>query len=275
MLKAKFCLNFLGGVLKDFYAEGCPLQAAGLSYVSLLAVVPLMTVGFSILTAFPIFQGLSSQIQHFVFNNFVASSASIIENQLQIFIRQARVLPIFGTLFLLFMGLAMIFSMERVFNHIWKVKKHRNLLQAFLMYWTVLTLAPILIGIGLAVSSYMMKITFISTTISIPVIKRILFFISPCIFSFLAFLLLYMAVPNCRVKFKHALLGATVAAILFEIVKRIFTFYIAHFPTYKLIYGALATIPIFLIWIYLSWLIILFGASVSHAMHKFEDKIDV
>ena len=106
----------------------------------------------------------------------------------------------------------------------------------------------------------------VPTNTAAAAVRKIILFIAPYVFTFLAFILLYITVPNCKVKLKDAAIGAGISTILFEIIKHGFTFYIAHFPTYKLIYGALAAIPIFLLWLYLSWLVILFGALISYAV---------
>lgn len=256
----KFCIE----LVRRFYRDGCPLQAAGLSYVSLLSLVPLMTVSLSILTAFPQFKGLGDKLQHFIFSNFVAESAQVVQHQLNIFIQQAGRLSVTGTFFLLVTAVLMIFTMEQAFNNIWRVKKQRNAIQAFLMYWAVLTLTPILVGIGFVISTRLMAISFVSAAATMPEIKKFALAITPFGLTFLGFTLLYTTVPNCKVKIRYAIAGALVAATFFEFAKIGFTFYITNFPTYQLLYGALAIIPIFLIWLCLSWMIVLFGAIVSH-----------
>ncbi len=222
-----------------------------------------MTLSFNILSISPVFKGISDQIQQFVFKNFVAASAQTVQHHIQTFINQTATLSVPNTLFLFITAVLMIFALERSFNKIWQVKKPRNIVQAFLMYWAVLTLTPILIGAGLVMSSYFLSFHLIQTGLMV----------FPYILTFLTFMLLYTVVPNCKVKIRYAASGALIATILFELAKYGFTQYIAFFPTYKLIYGAIATIPIFLIWLYLSWLIILFGASISHILaHHFREE---
>jgi len=250
--------SLIRAIITNFFKEGGPMQASGLAYISLLAIVPLMTVSLSILAVFPAFKGIGDQIQKFIFDNFVTSSAQTIHQYLQAFMSQAAKLSLPGTLSLLVTAILMIFAIEYNFNQIWHVKKHRNAIQAFLMYWAVLTLAPILIGVGF----------FITGTALYTIINKTITGAFPYLFTFLALTLLYILVPNCKVKIRHAIPGAIIATILFELAKRGFAFYIANFPTYTLIYGALAVIPIFLIWLYLSWLIVLFGASVSHTLQQ-------
>jgi membrane protein len=253
--------RLLRAIITNFFNEGCPMMASGLAYISLLAIVPLMTVSLSVLAVFPAFKGIGEQIQKFIFDNFVTSSAQTIHQYLQAFMSQATKLSLPSTLSLLITAVLMIFAIEYNFNKIWHIQKHRNAIQAFLMYWAVLTLAPILIGVGFVITGTALH-TVINKTISD---------MFPYLFTFLALTLLYTLVPNCKVKIRYAMPGAIIATILFELAKHSFAFYITNFPTYTLIYGALAAIPIFLVWLYLSWLIVLFGASVSHTLQQ---KID-
>ncbi len=244
------------------------MQAASLAYVTLLSIVPLMTVSLSILAVFPVFQGIGEHIQQVVVNNFVPSAAQVVQNYLQIFMQQATRLSVTGLLFLFVTAILMIFSLEQTFNRIWRVKKHRNIAQAFLMYWATLTLTPILLGVGFVLSSYVLSLSFFYSTIAEPEIKKLSLTIFPYVFTFLAFAVLYVIVPNCKVKIRHATAGAAIATLMFEFAKHGFTIYITHFPTYTLVYGALAIIPIFLLWLYLSWLIVLFGGFFAHSLRR-------
>jgi len=142
----------------------------------------------------------------------------------------------------------------------------RNPVSAFLLYWAVLTLSPLLVGLSLVVSSYLTSIPLIyGTAQSIGLSEGLLLNYTPFFLVSIAFSILYIVVPNCNVAIRHGILGGVVAGILFEIAKWGFTLYITLFPTYQLLYGALAAIPIFLLWVYLSWMIILFGAEVAQA----------
>lgn len=242
-------------IIIDFFRVGSSTHAAFLAYVSLLSLVPLMVLGFYILTIFPLFSGLQEKIQQFIFTNFVASSAQIILSHLNTFIAQTKYLSVTGILFLLITSAFMIFSMEQTFNQIWRVPKHRNILHAISMYLAVLIFAPLLLGIGFLATSYLMIASSIQKT---------LFIIFPYIFSFLGFFLVYIIVPNCKIRMRYAAIGALVATIFFEIAKYSFAIYIKVFPFYQLLYGTFSIIPIFLIWLYVSWLIVLFGAVVCH-----------
>lgn len=259
-------------VALQFVDDGCMSRAAALTYTTLLSLVPLMTVSFTILKAFPVFQEAGAAIQAFVFDNFVAASAGMVEQHLQAFAKAANQLSAPGLLFLLVVAVLMIFNMEASFNQIWRVKRHRRGVQAFLMYWAILTLLPVLIGVALAISSYVLALPwFVGNTVSLA-LKRPLLAYLPVVLTFIAFTLLYITVPNCKVKFKYAMLAGLLTTLLFELAKFAFGLYILYFPTYRLLYGALAVIPIFLIWIYLSWLVILFGAVVCSVLGRPQER---
>ncbi|MFA6409144.1 MAG: YihY family inner membrane protein [Gammaproteobacteria bacterium] len=259
MLKKHYI--FWRTVIADFTRNRCFSKAASLAYTTLLSLVPLLTVSFSVLSAFPVFKGLSAKMQGFIFQNFVSGAAETVQQHLQEFVEQTAKLPVLGLLVLVSTAVFLVFSMEQAFNEIWQVKKRRKDIPAFLIYWGVITFVPILVAIGITLSTY-----FFGPMFSPKV--ALLNFIEPYFVAYLAFTLLYIALPNCKVQLKYALIAAIPSSLLFELAKFGFTFYIAAFPTYKLIYGALATVPIFLIWLYITWLIILFGVVVNYALVK-------
>jgi len=254
-------------IIVDFFRVGGVSHAASLAYVTLLSLVPLMILGFNVLTIFPLFFGLQEKIQQFIFTNFVASSAQMILGHVKVFITQTQHLSVLGMIFLLITSAFMIFSMEQTFNQIWRVPKHRNVFHAITMYLAVLLFAPFLLGIGFIASSYLInfKLFFGITMVTN---EEAIFAVFPYLFTFSAFFLVYIIVPNCQVEMRHAAIGAAIATIFFEIAKYSFAIYIKIFPFYQLLYGAFSIIPIFLIWLYVSWLIVLFGAVVSHNVAK-------
>lgn len=249
--------SFSKKVYSHFKQVGCSHRAAALSFTTLLSLVPLMTVSLAIFSAFPVFQKVSARVQHFVFSNFVVSTGDVVQNYLQSFIAKAGQLSAVGLVFLVVTAIVMMFTMEQTFNSIWQIHKRRHWLQALILYWTILTLSPLLIGISFAISSYL---EILAQWLGL---SKILLMIMPFLSSIIAFTLLYTAVPNYRVPFKSSIIGAVFAAILFELAKHFFALYIIHFADYQLLYGTLATIPIFLLWIYLCWFITLLGAVVS------------
>lgn len=264
----KCTVRFWHKVIKHFLEEDCLTHAGALSYTTLLSIVPLMVVSLGIVSAFPVFQTIAGKIQTLVFEHFVAASADVIQEYIKAFAQKAAGLSITSLFFLLVTAVMMIFTMETSFNRIWKVKVRRHGVTAFLMYWAMLTLLPILVGVGVAITRYIISLPYISGAAQTLESQHSMLFLLPMLITWVSFTLLYIALPNCKVKLKDGLFGAFVATILFEIAKHIFSAYIVAFPTYFLIYGALATIPIFFIWIYVSWVIILLGAVVSFLMNS-------
>ena len=175
---------------------------------------------------------------------------------------------------MLFLGvtaLAMMFTIERAFNDIWRVSRRRQPLQRVLVYWAVLTVGPLCIGASLSVTSYVVTVSLglVSQTAEL---RFLVIRLIPLVLTALAFALVYFAVPNRPVRRRDALTGGFVAGMCFELMKQGFGFYIAYFPTYKLVYGAFATVPIFLLWIYLSWLIIVAGAVLVAALPEWRER---
>lgn len=260
---------FFGYLWQRFSEDNC-LQAAGLlSYNTLLALVPLTAVALSIVSAFPVFDQWSASIQDFIFENFVPAAGRIVQEHVNEFAAKASKLTAPGTVFLVFTALWLMGNIERAINRIWRVRNPRRWISKFMVYWAVLTLSPLLIGASLAITSYVVSLPVLSDTAAAAGLRQLLFLITPFLASGAAFTLLYLVVPNRPVRFLHALAGGMLAAVLFELAKRGFAAYLIHFPVYEAIYGALAVIPIFLFWIYVSWAIILLGVVFSAALHHF------
>ncbi|MBP8171444.1 MAG: YihY family inner membrane protein [Pseudomonas sp.] len=254
-------VDFWRFLLQRFLADRGISSAAALTYTTLFAVVPMMTVTFAMLSAVPAFQGVGEQIQRFVFRTFVPSAGAAVQEYLWAFTAQARQLTWVGVLLLAVTAVMMLMTIEQAFNTIWRVRKSRRGLSSFLLYWAILSLGPLLLGSGFVISTYLTSTSLLTGPDALVEAKTLLRF-TPLLFSVAAFTLIYVAVPNARVPFKHALIGGVFTASLFEVAKAIFGLYVAMFPGYQLIYGAFATVPLFLLWLYLSWLIVLFGAEL-------------
>ncbi len=248
-------------VARHFIDDDCPYRASALAFTTLLAIVPLMSVSLAILSAFPVFQNLSEPVQNFIFANFVPATGKIIQNYLQIFANQVSKLSIIGISFLFIVALLVMYTIESAMNKIWRINASRHRIYAFLLYWAILSLAPVLLGLSIAISSYFLSIPFIASHDPPGFLNLI-----PFIFSLAGFTFLYVIVPNCPVRFFHGLSGGFVAASLFESAKLAFGYYLTHYNIYELLYGAFATVPIFFAWIYWVWLITLLGAEVSYAL---------
>ncbi len=253
----------LSRIWRHFIDDGFPRNAAALAYATLLALVPLAAVAFSALSMFPVFEEWASMLEEFVYKNFVPAAGDVIKQHLQRFTEHTGKLTAIGSLFLLVGALLLLFTIEETFNVIWHVKEGRRMSQRVLSYWAVLTLGPLLIGASLSLTSYLISLTLNSEQAVLAQAQSYVLAALPFVFEALAFVILYMVVPNCVVRFRDAFIGGIVAAVLFEISKRGFAWFVLNFASYQVIYGALATIPIFLLWIYISWLVVLVGAAVA------------
>ncbi|WP_415894221.1 YihY family inner membrane protein [Neptuniibacter sp. PT8_73] len=256
---------FIRYLFRQFLQNQGILNAAALTYTTLFAVVPLMTVSYAMLAAVPSFQGVGQELQGWVFDNFVPATGAVVQDYLNDFSSQARKLTAVGIALLAITSIMMMKNIEAAFNRIWRVNEPRKGLSSFLLYWAILSLGPILIGLGLVLTSYIASLPFISEATEAVGRARLLSAL-PTILSATAFTLMYVAVPNCPVPFKSALLGGIGVALLFETAKRGFTAFVTQFPSYELIYGAFAAVPLFLLWIFISWVIILMGAELTRCI---------
>ncbi|MFN3882139.1 MAG: YihY family inner membrane protein [Nitrincola lacisaponensis] len=258
-------LNFWQDLIRQFFRNQGILNASALTYTTLFAVVPLVTVSYTMLATIPTFQGAGDVIQQWVLENFVPATGEVVHQYLSDFTAQARRLTAVGVVFLVITSIMMMKNIEAALNRIWRVAEPRKGVSSFLLYWAVLSLGPLLIGLGLVVTSYIAALPVYTSATDFVGPGRV-FSLLPILFSAVAFMLLYCAVPNCSVPLLNALLGGVFAALMFELSKRGFAFFVTQFPSYELIYGAFAAVPLFLAWIFISWIIILLGAELSRAL---------
>ena len=256
-------LRLLRWVVQRFREDRCTRVAGALSFTTLLALVPLTAVMFAIFSRFQIFESWMTLAQEFVYGNFVPAAGEAVNRYLQKFAANAVKLTIWGLLFLFLTSLMLMATIERAFNDIWHVPHTRKRLHRYLSYGALLILGPMLIGITLSSTSYLVSLPLFSRDAPLGGLKVFLLATAPVIFEWLAFWALYVVVPNYRVRLRHGLIGSLIATAAFEIAKRGFAFFVTYFANYKAIYGAMAALPVFLIWIYLSWTIILMGAVVT------------
>jgi membrane protein len=237
-------------VARRFYEDRGAQAAGSLSFTTLLAMVPLLTVALALATAFPVFDDAIMTLQLFLFEHFLpdADGLETIIDQISAFSEQAGRLTAIGLFFLLITAVMLMLTIDETLNRIFRVRRRRPLAQRIIMYWSVLTLWPVLIGASLSMTTMLIGA-------SSAVVRLV-----PLVFTWAALTVLYTLVPYRHVEFRHAATAALLAGIAFEIAKRGFAVYIANFPTYTLIYGAFATLPIFLVWMYVSWLVVLAGA---------------
>lgn len=266
------CLSWTRGFLRyvagNFIRHQGRQNAASLAYTLLLSLVPLMTVSLAVFSAFPVADRVHEVVQDFLFENFVPASGEVLQQHLQEFSGKASRLTGASFTVLIVVALMMMSTIDRALNTIWEVRGSRSKLHTFLVYWAVLTLGPVLIGASVVVTSYLVSLPFWTDTVG--GLGQRLLSVTPVLTSTLGFAMLYTLVPNIRVPWRHALFGGFLAALLFELAKRAFAYYITHFPTYEAIYGALATVPIFLVWVYLSAMIMLLGAEFTRALGMYQ-----
>jgi membrane protein len=245
-----------------FADDRCVQVAGNLTFTTLLALVPLFTIALTLFAAFPVFQDWSNAFKVFLLTTLVPEvSGKVITVYMQQFTDNAARLTAVGLIFLALTALMLMVDIERVFNGIWRARRSRSVVQRLVMYWTTITVGPLLIGASLSLTSWLVTQSMQSVS-GVRGAQELLLKLLPIVLNGAAFALLYVMIPNRRVLIKDALVGGMTAALGFELMKRGFGVYVMLFPTYDLIYGTFATIPIFLLWIYLSWLVVLVGAVV-------------
>jgi membrane protein len=243
--------------------------AAALSYTSLLALVPLMAVMLGVISAFPVFDQWARELESYIFANFVPAAGDAVQDHLNQFVDRAAGLTGAGTVFLIITAILLMSTIERSLDRIWRVPKPRRLIGRLVTYWSVLTLGPLLMGASLVLTSYLAALPLLAPEAVRGALQELFLNLTPFLVALIGFALIFLVVPNRRVRVRHALVGALVSAVLFELAKLSFVFYVTNFPTYEKLYGALAAVPLFLVWIYVSWVVVLLGASVAAALTTF------
>lgn len=253
-------------VLRRLNEERLPEVAGSLTYTTVLALVPVLTIAFAIFTTFPLFTTFRDSLEAYLFQSLMPKGiANTILDYLTQFSAKASKLSAFGAAFLIVTAIFMFGTVDRTLNRIWRVRETRPFLQRMVVYWAVMTVGPLLLGASLTAASELLPLIGTQGRHDglLPGVSALLLSL---LLSTLAFALLYQTVPNRQVDWREAAIGGLVAAIAFEITRRLFGFAINLGGGYRAIYGALAAIPIFLLWVYLFWLITLLGAVVAAAL---------
>jgi len=263
-------VNFGRFIWQRFVDDKCFETAGALSYTTLVSLVPLMVAALAMFSVFPVFAGARDTVLDFVFRNFVPAAGRSVQEALQVFASNASGLTGISILVMLFSAISMMVSIEDRLNRIWRVRQARGWVSRLLLYWAALTLGPILVVGGLAVSSYITALPILKGTAVQLGLGGYLLRGLPFVVTFVTLWLLYAVVPNRRVRRRDATIGALLGAVLFEVARWGFRLFVHSAHTYQQIYGALAAIPIFLLWIYLSWVIVILGASIAASISSFE-----
>lgn len=259
-------VGFFRLVVQQYRAKGCQKSAASLTYVTLFATVPMLTVTFSMFSLIPAFQDLGDELQALLFQHLLPNSEQDLGKYLQSFSEQARQLTAFGFGFLLVSAYLMLKNIEENFNAIWGVTRGRRGVANFLLYWAILSLGPLLLGVALAMSTYLVSFRLlVGTYDNLGLVEWVLQF-APWVLTWAAFTLLFVAVPNCKVRVSHAMVGGAVTTLGFQGLKAAFGWIVSH-SSFSLVYGAFAALPLFLLWVNLIWTVVLGGAVVVHTIN--------
>ncbi len=258
--------GFLAFVFRRWREDRCPQIAGSLTFTTLLALVPLFAVVVAGLSAMPFFEDAMVQVKIFLLQNLVPEIAGKIITVYMIqFAEAAGRLTTVSLAALFAMAIAMLLTVDRSLNVIWRIDRPRPLWLSVAGYTALLALGPALMAVSLWATSWLVAASadWLAQD-SQP--RSLALRIVPVSVSALAFVLVYRIIPNRHVPVRHALAGGILAAVLFEAMKSVFAAYIRAVPTYRLVYGAFASIPIFLLWLYLSWLVVLFGAEFTASL---------
>ncbi|TFV86058.1 YihY family inner membrane protein [Oxalobacteraceae bacterium OM1] len=245
--------------------ERLPQVAGSLTFTTVLALVPMLTIALAIFTTFPLFNTFRSSLEAYFIKSLMPKTISnTIITYLNQFASKATRLSALGAVGLILTTVAMMLTIDSAFNRIWRVRKGRPFTQRVVVYWAIVTLGPLLIGVSITLTSYFVTAT--GGLVASPMMGSLVYTMVSIMLTMGAFTLLYLAVPNRVVDWRDAACGGLLAATAFEIAKRIFVVFITQFPAYTMIYGTVAALPIFLIWVYISWLITLIGAVLVAAL---------
>jgi membrane protein len=250
--------TFSGYALHRFNNDGCFAASGALSYTTLVSLVPLGVIGLGVLSAFPNLAGSREELLQLLFRNFVPGISEQAAWWFQYFAGSAAQATAIGIIGTAAIGVLLLVTVEDQLNALWRVTVPRPWVQRVLAYWTLITMGPLLVGTSLTLSTYLNNAARRAGLDPDAIAQvasgwpHLLARSVPFLLELLACMLLYIVIPNCAVRWRDALLGASVAAI-----------YIASLSSYQMVYGAIAAIPIFLLWMYVSWMAVLLGAVVA------------
>ena len=258
-------------VWRRFREERCVQIASSLTFTTLLAIVPITTVALTLISAFPVFRELLQHVERFIVGNMLPESAAALVGYAEQFADNAARLTAVGIAFLFVTAIIVLLTIDRAFNQIWRVPRPRSTVQRVFIYWALLTVGPPFIGASLSLTSWLVSQS-LGWVGDMPLAAEVMLDVVPVVLTACAFTLAYITVPNRRVLVRDALSGGFLAALIFEGMKQGFAGYITRFPTYTVVYEAFASVPIFLLWVYLSWLVVLLGAVVTAVMPEWRER---
>ena len=261
---------FLRFVFRRWTEDKCPQIAGSLAFTTLLALVPVFAIVVALMSSMPFFEDVMIQFKVFLLLNLVPEIAGrIITGYLEPFAHNAGRLTTVGVAFLALTAIALMFTVDRSINAIWRSQRERPFWIALIGYIAIILIGPLLIGISVSVTTYLMSLSA-GLVDGDPTWRTLLLRAIPAAMSALAFFLIYRIVPQEPVPWRHALAGGLVTGILFEAAKELFALYVRMVPSYSVVYGAFAAVPLFLIWVYVSWLVVLFGAELTASLQHWK-----
>lgn len=260
--------KFLRELIVRFFEDLIPTRAASLAFTTLLSIVPLFIFIFYLLTFFPALTNASQELERIIFTHFVASSATQILNHLHEFVANVHHLSWINIMALGFIALLLIYNVVGAINGVWRVQMTGFSAIAMFVYWVVLGILPIFFAFLLLLSSYLVSLPFLLKITQFSALQKMFIVLFPFLVEWIAFSLFHYLTPSCKVLWRFAVIAGLVTTIAFDLAKWGFVQYIHYFPTYQLFYGALAVIPIFFVWVFLVWMIMITGALICHLLQK-------
>ncbi len=263
------CVQFVRATWCQCSRDKVLIRASGLAYSSLLAAVPLVAVGFALFSAFGAFDDVKQKVQEFLFTQFLPTSQDVIVAYVNQFADGARALGLIGFIFLTLAAILLLDNIESNFNNIWHVTTHRRFISKITSYTSVLVFGALLLGASITISARIKAAVLRDVSFDPNTLETLGTWVFPLVLSFLAFLLMYLVIPYTRVRFASAFFGAVFGGLLWEVGKNLFANSVGQSVRYSTIYGSLAVIPIFLIWLYITWIIVLVGLEIAFTHQHF------
>lgn len=264
---------YLRLLFRHFLSDGCSQRAASLTYTTLLSLVPIITVILVVFSMVPALADVREQVQNAIYSNLLPASNAAISEHINDFTEKSSNLGLIGVLGLFVTTIMTLMTIEEAFNTIWRVSERSGGLSSVLRYWTMITLAPIVLGVAFGASSAIRGISFMNQQIAGYGIDWAIWAqIVSFLFTVAGFIGMYWFVPKVNVPIKYAAIAGVIVAVLFETLKQLFGTVMSNFTSYEAIYGAFAALPVFLLWIYLSWNVILLGVEISYTLTIFDSK---
>ncbi len=263
--------QFLRFLTRHFFEDNCQQKAASLTYTTMLSIVPILTVLLMILSSVPALASVRAQIYEVIYSNLLPQSSLQVSKYINSFAEKSTNLTAIGVMVLFVTTIMTLTTVERAFNQIWRVDERSGGFKSMLRYWTIITLGPLVLGTAFIVSSAVQSLSFLNRQIAGYGIDWSFWVQMVSIgITVAGFIGMYWFIPKARVPFKSAVIAGVIVAIVFELLKYIFGAVMTNFTSYEAIYGAFAAIPIFLLWIFLSWNLILLGVEISYTLTIFE-----